>query len=174
MLPNALAECSMVSGYAHLTAHRDGPCCCTAGRRLRWDARAEAETGDDEVRSAHQRWFDGLVSGDVAGLGMLLADDVTFHTPGGAAETEANFLENIRAGRLKYESVAPQDPRIRVYGDTAIVTGRVSIRYRWQDAPVLERLYYTAVYGKWNYSRWKLLAWQSTYEKNNGFQRLSK
>jgi ketosteroid isomerase-like protein len=135
--------------------------------------RANAET-HDEVRSAHQRWFDGLVNGDLTRLGMLLADDMTFHTPGGAAGTKANFLENIRAGRLKYESVAPQDQRIRVHGDTAIVTGRVSIRYRWQDAPVLERLYYTAVYGKWDSSRWKLLAWQSTYQKENGLQRLPK
>jgi ketosteroid isomerase-like protein len=137
-------------------------------------SRAKAETNDAEVRSAHHRWFDGLVSGDVTGLSMLLADDMTFHTPGGAAETKANFLENIRAGRLRYQSIAPQDQRLRVHGDTAIVTGRVSIRYRWQDAPVLERLYYTAVYGKWNSSRWKLLAWQSTYQKENGLQRLSK
>ena len=136
--------------------------------------RADAETDDDEIRSAHQRWFDALVSGDVTGLGMLLADDMTFHTPGGAAESKANFLENIRAGRLKYESVAPQDQSVRVHGDTAIVTGRVSIRYRWQDAPVLERLYYTAVYGRWNSRQWKLLAWQSTYQKENGLQRLPK
>lgn len=135
------------------------------------EGHAEPPTDEDDVRAAHQRWFDGLRAGDVTALGTLLADDMTFHSPGGTSTTKAQFLDNIRAGRLKYESIAPEDLRLRAHGGTAILTGRVTIRYRWQDAPVLERLYYTAVYGKWNSADWKLLAWQSTYQQKNGLER---
>jgi hypothetical protein len=73
---------------------------------------AEPPAGDDGVRAAHQRWFDGLVAGEVTDLATLLADNMTFHSPSGASETKAHFLENIRSGRLKYESVAPEDLQV--------------------------------------------------------------
>jgi hypothetical protein len=34
-----------------------------------------------------------------------------------------------------------------MHGHTAIVTGRVDIRFQWEGQPVLQQLYYTAVYG---------------------------
>jgi hypothetical protein len=94
-------------------------------------------------------------------LDTLLADDMTFHSPYGTAETKAGFLGNLRSGRLKYDSIKDKEPLTRMHGQTAIVTGRVDIQFQWEGRPVLERLYYTAVYG-WTSPYWRMLAWQST------------
>lgn len=114
-----------------------------------------------DVMHAHTQWFDALLDEDAEVLDVLLADDMTFHAPGGTAETKALFLEHLRTGRLEYDSIKAETPLIRLHDRTAIVTGKVDILYRWEDQPNLERLYYTAVYG-WISPQWRMLAWQST------------
>lgn len=103
----------------------------------------------------------GLLAGDAEALETLLADDLTFHSPYGTASTKAAFLGDLRSGRLKYDSINDEEPLTRMHDQTAIVTGRVDIQFQWEGQPVLERLYYTAVYG-WISPHWRMLAWQST------------
>lgn len=124
-----------------------------------------AEMDDPSV--AHTSWWDGLLSADLEALNTLLADDMTFHSPYGTTSTKAAFIENIRSGRLRYHSIEDDEPVTQVYGQTAIVTGSVAIRFQWDDQSALERLYYTAVYG-WISSQWHMLAWQSTMRADEG------
>jgi ketosteroid isomerase-like protein len=118
-------------------------------------------TAADDVGAAHARWWEALLAGDAATLDELLADDLTFHSPYGTAESKQGFLGNLRAGRLGYDAIEDAGPSTRLHGEAAIVTGSVDIRFRWEGDPRLERLYYTAVYG-WTAPRWHMLAWQST------------
>jgi hypothetical protein len=115
----------------------------------------------DAVGAIHTRWWNALLAADVGTLDTLLADDLTFHSPYGTAETKAAFLANLRAGRLKYDSIADDAPLTRLHGQTAIMTGRADIQFQWEGEPVMERLYYTAVYG-WTPPHWRMRAWQST------------
>ena len=118
-------------------------------------------TAADDVRDTPARWWNALLDEDVAALDTLLADDLTFHGPGGSARTKAEYLENLRSGRLAYVSIAADEPVIRMHGAAAIITGRADILFQSQGQPRSEGLYYTAVYG-WTDSRWRMLAWQST------------
>ena len=115
----------------------------------------------DTARGAHTAWWDALLASDVVALDRLLADDLTFHSPYGTAETKAAFVENLVSGRLSYDAIDGDTALVRVHGHTAIVTGQVDIRFRWGVQPMLEHLFYTAVYG-WTSSHWRMLAWQST------------
>lgn len=115
----------------------------------------------DDVGAAHTRWWDALLAGDAVALETLLADDMTFHSPYGTASTKADFIGNLRSGRLSYATISDLDPVMRLHSQTGIVTGRADIEFRWEGEPVLERLYYTAVYG-WTSPDWHMLAWQST------------
>ncbi len=118
-------------------------------------------TAVDDVGTTHARWWDALVAADVVELDSLLADDLTFHSPYGTISSKAQILENLRVGRLKYDTITDEDPLIRLHGQTAIVTGRVDINFQWESQPIFERLYYTAVYG-WTAPHWRMLAYQST------------
>jgi ketosteroid isomerase-like protein len=114
-----------------------------------------------DVGVAHTRWFDALLAEDAAVLDILLADDMTFHSPYGTSETKAEFLRNLRSDRLMYDSISAEKPLTRLHGQTAIVTGQVDIDFQWDGKPRLERLYYTAVYG-WTSPHWQMHAWQAT------------
>ncbi len=119
------------------------------------------EDAADHARVAHASWWDALLAANVVALDSLLADDLTFHSPYGTAETKAAFVENLVSGRLSYDSVDGVTALARLYGQTVIVTGQVDIRFQWEGQPMLEHLYYTAVYG-WTSPHWRMLAWQST------------
>ena len=66
-------------------------------------------TASHDVGIAHMRWWDALLAADAGALDTLLADDVTFHSPYGTAETKAAFLAHLRAGvkRLYHGAQAP-------------------------------------------------------------------
>ena len=124
-------------------------------------AAALPPTAAQDVGVAHTRWWDALLAADAEALDTVLADDLTFHSPYGTALTKAAFLEDLRAGRLKYDSIADDAPLTRLQGQTAILTGRADIQFEWEGEPLMERLYYTAVYG-WTPPHWRMRAWQST------------
>lgn len=105
--------------------------------------------------------MDALLAADAVALDSLLADDLTFHSPYGTASTKAAFVENLGSGRLSYDSVDGDTALVQLHGQTAIITAQVDIRFQWEGQPVLEQLYYTAVYG-WTSPHWRMLAWQST------------
>ena len=118
-------------------------------------------TAAHDVGVAHTRWWDALLAADAGALDTLLADDLTLHTPFGTAETKAVHLANLRAGRLKYDSIADDAPLTRLQGQTATMTGRADIQFQWDGEPVMARVYYTAVYG-WTPPQWRMRAWQAT------------
>jgi ketosteroid isomerase-like protein len=117
---------------------------------------ALADAGD-----AHSHWFGALVDGDTDTLERLLADDWTFYHPYGGFGGKADYIEAIRSRQLRYHSTNAEEPLIRLYGQTAIVTGQVDIWFSGEGEPELERLYYTAVYG-WFSPGWRMLAWHAT------------
>jgi ketosteroid isomerase-like protein len=67
--------------------------------------------------------FAGAVAGNNAdALDRLLADDWIIVEPDGNIIDKARFLEVIRSGALSHESMASTDLKVRVYGNTAVVT----------------------------------------------------
>lgn len=122
-----------------------------------------------EVRTAHALWFDGILRENVAALDTLLADDMTFHDPGGGQGAKSGYLAVLRSGQLKYDSVAAEPATVRLRGSVALVTGRVDVRYRWEEDSRLEKLTYTAVYERAGRG-WRLLAWQSTFRPESPFK----
>lgn len=131
----------------------------TGGENTRNTQKPSAAAND--VAVAHANWWDALLDENVVVLETLLADDLTFHSPYGTASTKAEFLENLRSGRLEYDSITAAEPLTRLHGESAIVTGQADIQFRFESRPWFEKLYYTAVYG-WTSPHWCMLAWQST------------
>ena len=74
------------------------------------------------------------------------------------------FLNYLRGGELFYDSAEHHALQIRVYGDTAIFHGRVTLFFRFQDTSRPEHLTYTAVYVRVA-DGWQLVAWQSTEKR---------
>ncbi len=65
-----------------------------------------------------------LALGDAATLDRMTADDYTFITLRGELRTKPEIVQGFKTGSFHYESREISDLTVRVYGSTAVVTGR--------------------------------------------------
>jgi uncharacterized protein (TIGR02246 family) len=113
------------------------------------------------VLDAEQRWTEALEEGDTAALGEIYADDLVYVHSGGNAESKTEFIGRVKAGGLKYESVTLEDPKVRLYGDAAVVNGTFDVRVMVDGAPVDTKVVYIHVYARQG-GRWRMVAHQTT------------
>ena len=105
--------------------------------------------------------FAAMRAADADALERILAPDLTYVHSNAKLDTKKELIEAIKTGALKYNAIAPEDVRVRVYGSTAVVTGlcRFDVGAVGQELKLQVR--YTDVYVKRD-GVWQLSAWQST------------
>jgi ketosteroid isomerase-like protein len=128
---------------------------CTAG------VSSAAPKDEQAVLEADRRWAQALVKQDAAALKELYADDLVYVHSGGNRENKSEFIRRIETGGLKYESLELVDPRIRVYGDVAIVNGMFDVRVMSDGSPINTRVVYIHVYARKG-ATWRMVAHQTT------------
>ncbi len=120
-----------------------------------------ASTAEAEVLSTERQRVAALVKNDLAALDRLLADDLTYTHSSALVETKAEYLSAIRSGKLKYHSLDHEQQRVRLYGDTAVLTGITKVFSTYHGKEGRPTLRFTIVYVK-RAGRWQMVAWQST------------
>jgi ketosteroid isomerase-like protein len=71
-------------------------------------------------------WADAIVSNDAGRIGSFMADEWVIVSGSGVSARE-QFLSLVESGELTHSAMTSVGlPRIRVYGDTALFTGRVT------------------------------------------------
>jgi Domain of unknown function (DUF4440) len=71
-----------------------------------------------------------MLHSDVRTLDSLLAEDATIFWGDGTADDKASTLALLRSGRLRYAQLDYENTQVRLYGETAVVTGRRASRSR--------------------------------------------
>ena len=124
------------------------------------DSRLAAQTpAEQAVRQVEDRRVKAMIDDDFAALDAILADDLTYAHSSGALDTKASYLEALKSGKTKYLTFDRTPSVVRLYGDTAVVTGAATLSLRGQAAPFSLR--YTLVYVRRD-GQWRMVAWQST------------
>lgn len=113
------------------------------------------------VLEVERQRVDALIRDDHAALEQILANDLTCIHASGTIETKAEFLESLTSGRLKYKTPGSSTTHVRVYGDTAILTGNTQVHSVSIGVDDRSKLRFTLVYVKRD-SLWQLAAWHST------------
>ena len=78
---------------------------------------------EKELLKLENEFARAVASNNADALDRLLADDWIIVEPDGSIIDKARFLEVIRSGALSHESMKSTDLKVRVYGNTAVVTG---------------------------------------------------
>jgi len=108
-----------------------------------------------ELRQLIDDLYDAVVKADIAVLERILHEDYIHHRPRGTVENRAQYLENRKARRVDFESLVAEEINVRVYGDTALVTGRSIARGKDQHGPMDEHRRWTRVLvrrdGRWQF-----------------------
>jgi len=86
----------------------------------------QAGAAEQAVAARVQEFRDALRKGDEAALTSIYADDYTVTTEAGGVLTKAQRLEWVKANAARLSVLDFQDLKTRVYGDTAVVTGRAT------------------------------------------------
>lgn len=86
-----------------------------------------------------------------------LADDYVLVTPTGAVKGKREVIRELATPGMKMEPFEPTEVQIRMYGDTAVVTGRMRQRFVLGGIRYANDLRYTDVYVK-RKGRWLLVS----------------
>jgi hypothetical protein len=116
----------------------------------------------ERALTAIEHEFDHALSdANVKALDRILATDWTLLDITGGVITKEAFIEALRSGDLKFLSIVPDDIQVRIYNDSAVVTGRteMNVRYMGQEITVQSR--FTHVYQK-SEGAWRMVAAQGT------------
>lgn len=112
-----------------------------AGDDLEWVTRLDREICV-ATWTADAVWFEENV-----------ADEYVLITPTGATKTKRDVIRELATPGMKMEPFEPFDVQVRMYGDCAVVTGRMRQRFVLGGIRYANDLRYTDVYvkrkGKW-------------------------
>jgi hypothetical protein len=86
-----------------------------------------------------------------------LADDYVLVTPTGATKTKREVIRELATPGMKMEPFDPTEVSVRLYGDTAVVTGRMKQRFVLGGIRYATDVRYTDVYVK-RKGRWLLVS----------------
>jgi len=102
-----------------------------------------------------------VVKGDTATLDRMSAADYTVINISGQLLTKAEILDAIKSGDLKYDQLDNDDLQVRVYGDTAVITGRTTQKGQFKGQDIGGQTRFTRVYVK-QHGNWQSVAFQGT------------
>ena len=122
-------------------------------------ARAPAEAAT--ILRVEQERIAALVNDDFGALDRLLADDLTYAHSSTLLENKAGYLVSLRTGALKYTSLVHESQQVRLYGDTAVLTGLSTVQALSHGKPSTVKLRFLTVDVQ-RRGQWALVGWQST------------
>jgi len=102
-----------------------------------------------------------IVKPDIAFLERVLSKDYVHYRPHGDVETRAQYLEDRKSGSVDFDSLVADEIKVRVYGDTAIVSYRSTAKGKDQDGAIDEQRRWTRVFVRKD-GRWQLVHSQGT------------
>lgn len=120
-----------------------------------------ATSSEQEIRMLEEERNRAILKGDAAALERMTADDYTFITLRGELRTKSEIVKGFQSGSFKYGSRTISDLNIRIYGDTAVVTGRSTQKGSENGKDYSGDYRFTRVYVKQK-DRWVSVALQAT------------
>src|SRR5947207_359985 len=96
---------------------------------------------EEELLKLEKAFAEAIVKNDLEGIGRLVTDDWIIIDPNGEIIDRPRFFEVIKSGALTHDVMESEDFRVRVYGDSAVVTALTCTKGRFmgQDFSTQER-----------------------------------
>ncbi len=118
------------------------------------DANAELSSLED-CRCA------AMINGDIAVLSELFSSELVWTHASAHQDSRESFLAKLQAGGVRYLSIERSEEKIRLRGETAVITGVADMRAIVRGEEMVLRNRYLDV---WTHEdgQWRMLAWQST------------
>ena len=147
-----------INTHRHLTLFL--VCACS----LAWlQTEGETRTNDasDELIRLEKVWNDAHLQGNADELDHLWSKDIEIVVPNMAAMNKATALAFARSGRMKFQTYETSNLQVRLFGDIAIVSGRMKRARTLQGNSVADNWLFTKVYQRKD-GRWQVVHFQAS------------
>jgi hypothetical protein len=126
------------------------------GMLLAWSTSGLAQSGDEQhVMQLFYKKFEWMKTLRFDSLNQMLDDNLMYIHSNGWVENREDVTNNLKTGKLVYRHVAVSEASVRLYGNTAIVTGKGAFSGVNSGTEFSLNLLFTEVYVKKN-NRWLL------------------
>ena len=125
------------------------------------DSNQKGDSVEQAVMQLEEELRAAISKSDTKTYGRIVGDDYVFTNQDAVVRTKAQMVSAYDSGSIKYESVKFDDIKVHAYGDTAVVTGRQTLKGQDNGKDISGQFRYTRVYVK-RQGRWQLVATQAT------------
>jgi ketosteroid isomerase-like protein len=123
-----------------------------------FSAQADSPKSEAEIVAALDTEYQAAVErNDADTMDRILADDFVLVLGNGTVHTKADLIQEARAKSIQYEKQVEIDDsqKVRVWGDTAVVTAKLWIKGTYNGQPLERKLWFSDTYVKtkngWKY-----------------------
>ena len=124
-------------------------------------AQSSSEHDKQELERLEKVWNEAHEHGDADVLQSLWADDLEVDVPKMPAMTKPEVLAFARSGRMKFLRYETSDISIRVYGDAAVVTGRMQRTRTLNGQELSDDWRFTKVYAR-HEQTWRVVSFHAS------------
>ena len=112
---------------------------------------------EEVIRKVDNERIQAQIHADATALDRIYAADFIGVGPSGRVRTKPQVISDFTSGDLKFQSITTDDVQVRVYGNTAVETGRSTMIGQDKGQTVPRDTRFTRVWVK-QQGRWRLVA----------------
>jgi ketosteroid isomerase-like protein len=109
------------------------------------------------LRDLDRGWVAAYLHGDTELFDRIWIEGFVFTFPFGQFTNKTQEIANIRSGERTFESLSTDNTKVKVYGRTAVMAGRLTMKGRYKDRDISGQYSYTNVLGK-RQECWRIVA----------------
>jgi len=126
---------------------------------------ARAANVDEDLKKLETERAAAVVRGDAATLAKQTSDDYTFINVYGRMSDKSQMVDAFKNGQSKLASDELSDMKVRLYGNTAVITGKADVKGTLGGKDITGQMMFTRVYVKKG-GHWQSVAFQQTLVSN--------
>lgn len=137
--------------------------CFLAYVRAEQDKHPHKHDVKKEVEALEQKWRTAQLTGDIATMDRMLAEDFIGISMSGEVNTKAQQLERMRSKRLVLTRIDLDDMKVKLVDSVAIVTCHAIVEGTNEGTPVKGTYRYTRIYRQLPSGEWKITSFEATH-----------
>jgi uncharacterized protein (TIGR02246 family) len=118
-------------------------------------------SAEEEIRALEDQAVQAAQKNDPSFLEQHATDDYTAITGMGDVVTKNQVVQDMRSGKMRYQSIQRRNMTVRTYGNTALVNGEANLSLIRNGQPISGDYRYTRVWVKKD-GGWKIASFEST------------
>lgn len=114
-----------------------------------------------QIEGLEMEWRQAQVDNNIAVIDRLLADDYVGISANGMIETKSQAIAQRKAGTIRITVLDLDDLKVRLYGDTAVVTSKADLQGVNGQSDISGLYRYTRVYNR-RLGVWKIVSFEAS------------